>query len=120
MHVTLINCFRTRSPPPAGRNRARKNIPGVPLRNPLTALTTSRHLSLTKELFYSLLNLAVVAGSTYRSGAPAAASRGGFLERIGLYGIVGGGGGGGAGGGVNSSEVVNEGGPQRYVIFDVL
>lgn len=79
----------------------------------MTALTTSRHLSLTKELFYSLFNLAVVAGSTYRGRAPAASSGGGFLERIGLYGIVGGGGGGA--GDVNNRGVVNDGSPQRFV-----
>ena len=61
------------------------------------------------ELFYSLLNLAVVGGSTYRGGAPALGTGTGLLERVGLLGLVGGGGsGGGSGGG-------RDGGPQRFV-----
>lgn len=82
----------------------------MPLPNPTAALATSRHLHFSSELFYSLINLAVVgrALSGGHAGAVGAGAEGtGLMQWFGL-GSRGGHGGGlarGSGGGAGLEGV---------------
>eukprot|EP00752_Nemacystus_decipiens_P011806 g10475.t1 len=96
----------TPTPPPPPSSSA---IPGVPLSNPTAALAVSRHLHFSSELFYSLLNLAVVrrALSGGEIGVAGGAEGTGLMRWLGLGG--GGGAGDGSRGGMHPGL---EGGPQ--------
>lgn len=90
----------------------------MPLPNPTAALATSRHLHFSSELFYSLINLAVVGRALKGGGeiGAAGAEGKGVMQWLG-FGSGGGGGGGhrgaGVGGGSARARGGLEGGPQR-------
>lgn len=82
----------------------------MPLPNPVAALAASRHLHFSTELFYSLINLAVVGRALSGGEAGAAGAEGnGVMQWLG-FGSGGGVGGGSARGGVRAGL---EGGAQR-------
>lgn len=81
MHYSLVCSGHE---PPRTKATSSLTVPGIPLTNPLATLATSRHLTFSTELFYSLLNLAVLDGSASRvstvgvgGGAASGGSRGG-------------------------------------------
>lgn len=96
-------------PPPPSSSSA---IPGVPLSNPTSALATSRHLHFSSELFYSLVNLAVVGRAVSGGEIGVAGAEGkGLMQWLGFGGRGGGGPGEGSSrGGVRAGL---EGGAQR-------